>query len=148
MWLTCSPAFQRNTCHNARTGDSSSSGQVRSQAPSDGLLLPFSLVMTPTKHCNLIMSKLVCHVLCSMADHTTTGSLSGPTHLPALLIVHADMPIELDGVADNQALNLPGVAKCQPVVRLLVLEAVQDALQDNKQTTEVFTVWYCTAYSQ
>jgi hypothetical protein len=29
-----------------------------------------------------------------------------------------------------------------------VLEAVQDALQDNKQTTEVFTVWYCTAYSQ
>jgi hypothetical protein len=74
-------------------------------------------------------------------DDTVTEVVR-PTHLPALLTVHADVSVELDGVADNQALNLPGVAKCQPVVGLLMLEAVEDALQHDKQTTDA-----CVSYS-
>jgi hypothetical protein len=43
--------------------------------------------------------------------------------------MYADVAVELDGVAHDQALNLPGVAKGKPVIWLLVLEAVEDALQ-------------------
>mmetsp|Transcript_11860 Transcript_11860/g.25468 ORF Transcript_11860/g.25468 Transcript_11860/m.25468 type:complete len:216 (+) Transcript_11860:2817-3464(+) len=41
------------------------------------------------------------------------------------------MAVELDGVGDNQPLNLPGVAKGEPVVGLLVLEAVNNALAEH-----------------
>lgn len=47
-----------------------------------------------------------------------------PEDLPALLLVHTDMTVELDGVTHYQTLNLPRVAKGQPVVRLLMLESV------------------------
>lgn len=43
--------------------------------------------------------------------------------------MHRHVAIELDGIAHIQALNLPGVAKVQPVVRLLMLEAVHNCLQ-------------------
>ena len=39
------------------------------------------------------------------------------------------MAVEVDGIADIQALNLPGVAEVEPVVRLLVLEAVHNGLR-------------------
>lgn len=65
----------------------------------------------------------------SVADVSHLLPCVPPEDLPALLLVHADMAIKLDGVAHNQALNLPGITKCQPVVWLLVLEAVHNALQ-------------------
>ena len=42
------------------------------------------------------------------------------------------MTVEVDGVAHHRALNLPGVAKREPVVRLLMLEAIDDALRTSK----------------
>jgi hypothetical protein len=39
------------------------------------------------------------------------------------------MPIVFDGVADNEPLNLPRVAKGKPVVGLLVLEAIDNRLK-------------------
>ena len=39
------------------------------------------------------------------------------------------MSIVLDGVADNEPLNLPRVTEGEPVVRLLMLEAIDDGLQ-------------------
>ena len=50
-------------------------------------------------------------------------------HLAAVLLVHADVAVELDGVRHVEALDLPGVAEIEPVVRLLVLEAVDDGLR-------------------
>ena len=38
------------------------------------------------------------------------------------------MAVELDGVGNVQALNLPGVAKVEPVVWLLMLEPIMDGL--------------------
>ena len=49
--------------------------------------------------------------------------------LAAILLVHRDMTVEFDGVAHIQPLNLPGVAKVEPVVWLLVLKAVHNRLQ-------------------
>ena len=39
------------------------------------------------------------------------------------------VPIEFDSVPHVEALNLPGVAKIEPIVWLLMLEAVLDELQ-------------------
>jgi hypothetical protein len=44
------------------------------------------------------------------------------------VLVHRNVPVKLDGVGDDEALDLPGVAKGEPVVGLLVLEAVDDRL--------------------
>ena len=49
--------------------------------------------------------------------------------LAPLSLVHRDMAVKLDGVGEDEALDLPRVAKGQPVVWLLVLEAVHNALQ-------------------
>mmetsp|Transcript_19396 Transcript_19396/g.33516 ORF Transcript_19396/g.33516 Transcript_19396/m.33516 type:complete len:254 (+) Transcript_19396:2084-2845(+) len=51
--------------------------------------------------------------------------------LLAIDLLHAYMTVKPDGVADNQALNLPGVAKGEPVVRLLMLEAIDDILLEH-----------------
>jgi hypothetical protein len=53
--------------------------------------------------------------------------------LAPLNILYADMPIELDGIGHNQSLNLPWVAKCKPVVRLLMLEPVNNVLHAYKE---------------
>ena len=49
--------------------------------------------------------------------------------LTAHLLMDGDMAVELDGVSNIQALNLPGVAKVEPIVWLFVLEAIDDVLQ-------------------
>ena len=41
------------------------------------------------------------------------------------------MPVELDRVAHVEPLDLPGVAEVEPVVGLLVLEAVDDRLAEH-----------------
>ena len=41
------------------------------------------------------------------------------------------MTIKLDGVRNVQALDLPGVAEHEPVVRLLMLEPVLDVLPEH-----------------
>ena len=59
--------------------------------------------------------------------HRLTGI--PPELLPSILLCHRHVPVKLDGVRHVQPLDLPGVAKIEPVVWLLVLEAVHDALQ-------------------
>ena len=49
--------------------------------------------------------------------------------LAPTILMDGHVPIELDGVPHVEALNLPGVAKIEPVVWLLMLEAVLDELQ-------------------
>lgn len=49
--------------------------------------------------------------------------------LAPILLMHRDMTVELDGVTHIQALNLPRIAEIQPVVRLLVLEAIYNCLR-------------------
>jgi len=49
--------------------------------------------------------------------------------LAPILLMHRDMTVELDGVTHIQALNLPRIAEIQPVVRLLVLEAIHNCLR-------------------
>ncbi len=49
--------------------------------------------------------------------------------LTAHLLMYGDMSVELDGIRHIQTLNLPRVAKIQPVVRLLMLEAINNVLQ-------------------
>lgn len=51
--------------------------------------------------------------------------------LPPGLLLHGDMAVEFDRVPHIQALYLPGIAKIEPVVRLLMLEAIDDRLQCN-----------------
>ena len=48
--------------------------------------------------------------------------------LAPILFVHGDMPVELDGVAHVQPLDLPRVAKVEPVVWLLMLEPIHNGL--------------------
>ena len=57
--------------------------------------------------------------------------------------MHRHMPVELDGVAHIQPLNLPGVAKVEPVVRLLMLEAVHNCLQasDSLRAQGLLLAW-------
>ncbi len=43
------------------------------------------------------------------------------------------MPIEFDGVGHIETLDFPGVAKIEPVVWLLMLEAINDVLQRHAQ---------------
>ena len=52
--------------------------------------------------------------------------------LAATLLLHRHVPIKLDGIGNVQALYLPGVAKVQPVVRLLMLEAIMNGLHDHR----------------
>eukprot|EP00951_Prasinocladus_malaysianus_P008378 scaffold60592_cov40-Prasinocladus_malaysianus.AAC.1 len=52
-----------------------------------------------------------------------------PEDLPVVLLTNAYMAIELDIIADLWPLNLPSIAKVEPVVRLLVLEAILDGLK-------------------
>ena len=47
-----------------------------------------------------------------------------------------DVTVELDGVADDEALDLPRVAKGEPVVGLLVLKPVDDALMEGGEQCE------------
>mmetsp|Transcript_40127 Transcript_40127/g.103876 ORF Transcript_40127/g.103876 Transcript_40127/m.103876 type:complete len:708 (-) Transcript_40127:720-2843(-) len=51
--------------------------------------------------------------------------------LAAVLVAHADVAVVLDVVGDLRALDLPRVAEVEPVVRLLVLEAVLDGLPEH-----------------
>ena len=49
-------------------------------------------------------------------------------NLAAVLFMYRDMAVEFDGIAHIQPLYLPGVAKVEPVVRLLMLETIHDGL--------------------
>lgn len=62
---------------------------------------------------------------------TGANRLAGvpPELLSTIFLGYRYMPVELDGVRHVQTLNLPGVAEIEPVVWLLVLEAVHDALR-------------------
>mmetsp|Transcript_1100 Transcript_1100/g.3068 ORF Transcript_1100/g.3068 Transcript_1100/m.3068 type:complete len:926 (+) Transcript_1100:706-3483(+) len=52
-------------------------------------------------------------------------------HLAAVNGLGGHVAVELDGVRHDQALNLPRVAEREPVVGLLVLEAVEDVLLEH-----------------
>lgn len=51
--------------------------------------------------------------------------------LAAIRVLHGHVSVVLDGVEHVQALDLPGVAVVEPVIRLLSLEAVRDGLPEH-----------------
>ena len=55
--------------------------------------------------------------------------------LAPTLLLNRDVTIELDGVGNVQAFNLPGIAEIQPVVWLLMLKPIMDGLQITRQVT-------------
>lgn len=69
-----------------------------------------------------------------------------PEDLAPLLLMNRDMAVEVDRVAHIQALNLPGVAEVQPVVWLLMLEAVHDGLRTAPHRSLKCTSVHCMSY--
>lgn len=49
-------------------------------------------------------------------------------HLATILIANRHMPIERDRIGNIVSLNFPGVAIVEPVIWLLMLEAIDDGL--------------------
>ena len=86
-----------------------------------------NFITSPVQYCYQCVDKAFASG--GQRSHRLAGVPS--EHLAALLLMDRHVAVEVDGVAHVQALDLPGVAEVQPVIRLLVLESVHYGLREH-----------------